>query len=275
MKYVLSDWIDTLTTRTPRPVRAMGYWKEVRGIRARYDRVASHWATHVANTKATILDGVGHCRQFRKAVILGGGLLHDVPLEELAATFHEVILVDLVHPRSSRRATAHLTNVTRVAADISGTIDRVYAISDDPSHPLPETVPTLFLDDPEIDYTASVNLLSQLPCMPMTYLHRRGGHATELIREYARGLIRSHITYLKSLPGIVTLVTDFERLKRTPMNSTVETRDLFFGERLPMWGQEWDWRLAPCPEADPRHHYDRRVVGIPMFSKYVNDRFFE
>jgi hypothetical protein len=37
---------------------------------------------------------------------------------------------------------------------------------------------------------------------------------------------------------------------------------LLFGLKLPKQGEEWEWKLAPCPEADSRHHYYRRVVGI-------------
>ena len=87
--------------------------------------------------------------------------------------------------------------------------------------------------------------------------------AREKIEEYARDLIRAHLAYLDRLPGRAALVTDFERLKITRHDAVVERRDLFFGVKLPKWGEEWEWRLAPCPEADPNHHYYRRVVGIP------------
>jgi hypothetical protein len=241
----------------------MGYLPEVRGIQRRYRRVREQWAEHIERSRSVILRGAEGAEQRRKAIILGGGLLYDVPLAELAGIFREVILVDLVHPWSTRHATRHLRNVRRVAADITGTIAAAYRVAWDAHLSLPKSQPTLFLDDPEADFTASVNLLSQLPCMPMAYLTREGAHSPEKIDEYARDLIRAHIAYLDRLPGRVALVTDFERLKITPLGKVVEVRDLFFGVRLPKWGEEWEWKLAPCPEADAQHHYYRRVVGIP------------
>jgi hypothetical protein len=240
----------------------MGFLTDVRGIQRRYRRVRDQWAEHLNKSRSVILRGARRAEERRKAVVLGGGLLYDVPLAELAGMFREVILVDLVHPWSVRREIRHLQNVRRVAADVTGTIAAAYRVAWDGHLPLPRSEPTLFLDDPEVDFTASVNLLSQLPCMPMAYLTREGAHPKEEIDEYARDLIRAHIVYLDRLPGRVALVTDFERLKITLLGKTVEVRDLFFGVRLPRWGEEWEWKLAPCPEADRSHHYYRRVVGI-------------
>lgn len=259
LRLLLDHW----TTLYPRPVKAMGYIREVQGIQRRYRRVARHWQSHIGQTRSTILAGVECCKQYRTAVVLGGGLLHDVPFAELCQRFQKVLLVDLIHPWQSRWMTRHYPNLQRIAADVTETIDQVYRIADDPQQLLPEKVPSFLLDHPEIDYVASVNLLSQLPCMPMTYLESRGGHGPETIREYARGLIRSHLSYLRAFSGVASLITDYERIKLTLMNQIVETRDLFFGIARPAADRHWEWQLAPCPEADPRHHYYRRVLGIP------------
>ncbi len=243
----------------------MGYVREVNGIAGRYERCQTHWANHIAACRATILRGLERCEQRRKAVILGGGLLHDVPVAELAATFREVVLVDLIHPWASRRATRKFTNVRRLTADVTESIDAAWRIAWDRDQPLPRIEPRLFLDDPEVDFVASVNLLSQLPCMPMTYLSRQGAHSQAKIDEFARNLIRAHLDYLRRLPGRVTLITDVERLKYTLVGQVVERRDLFFGVPWPTNRVEWEWRLAPCPEADPAHHFYRRVIGIADF----------
>jgi hypothetical protein len=251
-----------LLTPYRRAVSAMGFPAEVGGIRARYRRRRAEWANHLEKSRSVVLRGARLAEQGRKAVILGGGLLHDVPLADLAGMFREVILVDLVHPLASRWQTRRLRNVRRVTADITGTIDAAYRVAWDADRPLPRSEPTLFLNDPEVDFTASVNLLSQLPCMPITYLNSQGAHSPEKVEEYARDLIRAHLAYLSRLPGKVALVTDIERLKITPTGKIVERRDLFFGVPWPARGEEWEWRLAPCPEADRAHHYYRRVIGI-------------
>lgn len=258
---MLPDWLRPLAPYS-RAVKALGFPAEVAGIQGRYQRCREHWANHIERTRAVVLQGAKRAEQRRKAVILGAGLLHDIPLDDLSAMFREVVLVDLIHPFAGRWATRKLPNVKRVEADITGTIARAYAVAWDADEPLPRCEPTLYLADRELDFTASVNLLSQLPCMPVVYLEKQHVHRQEKIDEYARDLIRSHLAYLDRLPGRVTLVTDFERLKINMMGQVVERRDLFFGVPWPTRGEEWEWKLAPCPEADKTHHYYRRVIGI-------------
>ena len=257
--------LERLLTRCPRSVRAMGYLKEAIAIRARYRRVKNHWRSHIDRCRSVILGAMEECPSHRKAVVLGGGLLHDVPLAELAARFREVILVDIVHPIFSRWTTRKWKNVRRVTADITNTVEDLYWVSDEPEKPLPKSIPTLFLDDEEVDFTVSINILSQLPCMPLDYLAYQRAHPSRERDDYARDVIQAHLDYLERLPGRVVLITDVERLKIDMLRRVVERKDLLFGLKLPMAGEEWEWQLAPCPEADRKHHYYRRVVGIGTF----------
>jgi hypothetical protein len=256
------DFLDRLLTPCPWHVRAMGYLREAIGIRRRYRRCKADWREHIDRCREIILRAAAKCERRRKAVILGSGLLHDVPFAELTATFREVVLVDIVHPLRSRFRTRSFKNLRRVRADLTNTVANLYRVSDEPEKPLPTAAPDLFLNDPEVDLTVSLNLLSQLPCMPLDYLAIHRAHTQNVMEEYARGVIRAHLDYLARLPGRVVLITDVERLKIDMMRRVVERKDLLFGLTLPKPGEEWEWRLAPCPEADPRHHYFRRVVGI-------------
>ena len=260
------DWLDSLLTRCPRTVRAMGYPREIIGIRNRYRRCSQHWLPHIERCHDLILRGVARCEHRRKAIVLGAALLQDVPIDELSKIFREVLLVDVVHPFFARRATGHLRNVKRITADITNTIAETYRLAWDRNEPLPVSKPTLFLDDPEIDFTVSVNLLSQLPCMPLSYLTSQNAHSKTKIEDFVRHLMQAHLDYLAKMPGRVTLITDVERLKYTQLGQIVERRDLFFGLRFPRIsdgsGEEWEWKLAPSPEVDRMHHYYRRVVGV-------------
>lgn len=252
----------SLIVPPPAEIRAMGFPREVAGIRGRYLRRRVDWEPHLERSRRIVLAGAERASDRRKAVILGGGLEHDVPLAELAAMFREVILVDVLHPFGARWRTRGFPNVRRVVADVTGTLREAYRIAWDAHLPLPTVEPGLFLDDPELDFTASVNLLSQLPCMPTDYLKSQGAHAQERIDAYARGLIAAHLRYLARLPGAVTLITDVERVKLTRTGEVVERRDLLLGELWPDRGEEWEWRLAPWPEADPSHSYFRGVRGV-------------
>src|SRR5262245_26174089 len=202
------DWLDPLLTRASRAVRAMGYLHEINGIHKRYERCKDAWAEHVGRSRAIIRRAIERCPQRRKAIILGAGLLYDIHLEELAATFREVVLVDLVHPFHSRWGSRHLPNVRRQSGDITGTIEQVYQLAWEAHLPLPRSRPQLFLDDPEVDFTASMNLLSHLPCVPMAYLTKEGAQTQEKIDAFARHLIEAHLEYLARQPGVVALITD-------------------------------------------------------------------
>lgn len=256
------EMLESLLTPCPRSVRAMGFLKESIGIRRRYRRCRDDWQEHLEHCRETILQGMQRCEQKRKAVVLGAGLLHDVPLRELSTTFREVLLVDIVHPFFSRWRTRTYKNVRRVRADVTNTVDELYWVSDEPDKRLPLSKPMLFLNDPELDFTASVNLLSQLPCMPQAYLTWYRAHPQERRDAYARDVIAAHLDYLSKLPGHVTLITDIERHKIDMTGKVVEVRDLLFGLKLPRTGEEWEWKLAPRPEADFNHHFYRQVVGI-------------
>ncbi len=241
----------------------MGYVTEVIGIRARYARCAEYWAEHLARSRETILQGAARAKQRRKAVILGGGLFHDVPIGELSQMFEKVVLVDIIHPFVSRWKTRRFPNVHRLTADVTNTVEELYKVAHREDRQLPISEPKLFLDDPELDFTASVNLLSQLPCMPESYLKKQQAHTTDAIRDFSAQLIEAHIKYLDQLPGAVTLITDIMRMKIDVIGKVVERRDLLYTHVLGKFGTEWDWRLAPIPEVDRNYHYFRRVVGIP------------
>src|SRR4051794_1867981 len=98
---------------TPCPwyVRRMGYLGELLGIKARYARCRAAWEPHLQNTRTIITRAAAKCAQRRKAVVLGSGLLLDVPLAELAGAFREVILVDVVHPLEVRWQRSRFPNV--------------------------------------------------------------------------------------------------------------------------------------------------------------------
>jgi hypothetical protein len=256
---MLAELLRFLVTPCPRWVRAMGYLHELISIKARHDRCRRAWRPHLERTRAVLRAAAARCPRRRKAVILGSGLLYDVPLPELSAAFEEVVLVDVVHPLG---AGWRLANVTALAADVTGTAEAAHRVAHRAGAPLPRVRPELFCDDPEVDLVASVNLLSQLAYVPCKYLSAAGAHAAEEIAAFGRDLVRAHIDYLPRLPGVVALVCDLERLTLDRGGRLVERLSALRGVKLPWAGEEWTWDLAPRPEAHPDYSYQRRVVGV-------------
>jgi hypothetical protein len=159
---MLPEWLDNLLTPCPRPVRALGYRRELRNLQRRRDEWGEAWAGHFERSRAVIRAAMERCPGRRKAVVLGSGRLDDVPLDELAAAFREVVLVDIVHPFRTRWQLRRFRNVRPLACDVTGTVAAVYRAAWT-GDALPRVEPDLFCGDPEIDLAASVNRCRSCP----------------------------------------------------------------------------------------------------------------
>src|SRR5207249_1599290 len=111
MTGVIPYWIESLLTPCPWHLRRMGYLRELLGIRDRERRCRQAWAPHLERSRQVIRAAMSQCTMRRKAVILGSGLLLDVPVAELAGAFQHVVLVDVIHPWRTRRACRQFANV--------------------------------------------------------------------------------------------------------------------------------------------------------------------
>ena len=267
---MIPEAIEYLATPCSTPLRGMGYLRELMGIRGRAWRCWSAWKPHLEKSKSIIRAAIEHCSQRRKAVILGSGMLYDVPVHELSAAFREVLLVDIVHPLRNWLHNFRHKNLRRVTADVTGTAEEVYRIAKVPGTTLPRTEPSLFLDDPEVDLVVSLNLLSQLPVIPTTYLESVGVHSPEAIRAFARQLIVSHLTYLRRFTCTVALITDVEKLTLNRAGELLGKSSVLRGVELPCEAKTWIWRLAPRPEVDADYSYYRRVLGVANLNKPPN-----
>jgi hypothetical protein len=258
---MFSELIEYALTPCPRYARRMGYLYESIAIRARAARCRAAWAPHQERTRAVIRKAMGRCKQRRRAVVLGSGPLLDVPLAELAAGFAEVILVDIVQPLGSRWR-RRLPNVRAMTADITGVAEQVFRVARDAKAELPRAEPDLFCDDQEVDLVASVNLLSQLPYMPVEYLTRAGEHASEKIEAFARDVVTAHQSYLKRAPGVAAMIADVEMLTVDAKGNIIAREDTIYGTPAPRADEEWIWKLAPRPEIHRLYSYHRRVIGV-------------
>ena len=263
----IRTWFDYMSNPVPRHLRQMGYVRELRALRARRDRCRSDWQSHLEHTRAVILDAAAQCERYRSALVVGSGLLFDIPLEELSRRFENVVLVDIVHAWSVHRRVAGFSNVRLLPLDVTGVVERCHALARRRSPaPLPQRVVDCLVGE-GFDLVASVNVLSQLPVVPNGYMSRRIRSLTEArTREFSRALVANHLDWLCSFPGVACLVTDLERLCYGDCG-LVSREDSLWGVALPQGGRDWLWDLAPRPEMyfhlDVRH----RVGGYASFPK--------
>ena len=259
---MILELVEYLLTPCSFAMRRLGYLRGQLGIKVRHRQCRRAWKEHLQRTQTTIRAALLDCPQRRKAIVLGSGLLLDVPLADLAATFREVILVDVVHPLRAYLATLRYRNVRLVSADVSGTAAELARIAHDPLAPLPRAVPQLFCNDKEVDYVVSVNLLSQLTYIPAMYLSKSPPRPESEIDDYARSLIESHLDYLQRLPGVVTLVTDVEKIQIDSDGHEVDRFDILYGVTLPWSGEEWTWEHVPLKHLSREFAYHRRVCAV-------------
>ena len=256
---LLVDLLEYLATPCSWRARSMGFLTSSLQVQARFRRCRRAWEPHLAETRRVIVDAAARCPRQRMAVILGAGLLHDIPLRELSTAFREVILVDIVFPWSSRIAASRFKNVRLLEADVTETMA---ALSRDRAAPLPRSRPTRFVGEATLDFTVSVNLLSQLPVIPKRYLGREDSAELET---WARDLQAAHLDYLRELRGRVTLVTDTGGVHRDRRGAIVHAWDNLHGLAMPAPSTRWEWNLAPAPEADPVLDH---VVRVAAFSDW-------
>ncbi len=241
------DLLESVLTSCPHHLRVMGYVDELIGIDSRYRRCRDDWQPHLDRTKDVIRQAIAQCPSRRKVVVFGSGRLLDVPLEELAASFERVALVDVVHPLPVRRLCKKLSNVELASADVTGVSEQVFAVGNQ-GGPLPQSNPTIYLDDPQVDLVVSVNLLSQLPYSPIKYLRRWNHYSSRDLETFAQHLIEAHLAFLAKFRATICLVCDQEYLTYDEQEKLIETRGALHGIQLPWPGAEWIWRLAPRHE---------------------------
>ncbi len=182
-------------------------------------------------------------------MILGSGLLDDIPLSDLAGRFERVILVDMVHLWPARRAARRYANVTLQVADLSGCVDWLRGNGERRTDPL-----SLF-DREEIDFVVSANLLSQLPILPLDWFESRNRPPPDGL---GRGIVVAHLEGLSRLRARVCLVTDLDQMTEDREGRVVERLDLLHGIGLPAPDRSWIWEIAPFGEVGRRrrqiHH---------------------
>ncbi|MBP1842276.1 hypothetical protein J2046_000520 [Rhizobium petrolearium] len=206
---------------------------------SRAGRCAKAWAPHEENCKAFIRETIDSMKQKRTAVVLGSGLLRDVPIKELSRQFDTVVLVDLVHPASVRAwlIAERFKNIRLISRDLSGFED---AVAGKPVEPL-----AFLRQVPYLDLVVSANILSQIGVGAKRRLERENRPGKD---EIVRALIRAHLDGLTALPCRTALLTDTSYRVTDRKEIVREEADLLCGVPAPTAKRKWTWPVAPYGE---------------------------
>jgi hypothetical protein len=238
--------------RTGLAAKAVSLW-------SRAFRCRAAWAAHEAACHAVVTKAVAGLAQRRTVVVLGSGLMRDVPLPMLAQSFQHVVLVDAVHLLPVRLKARRYANVSLVTADLSGAIAWLEGRAAHRTNPLAGLCDTALTD-----LVVSANLASQLGLGLRDWVARKPARQARLQADpddlpmLAAGW---HLDDLAALAAPVCLLSDLSFEERPVTGVTGEAWPLVPQERLPPPDARWEWLVAPAGEESPDHARIHHAAG--------------
>jgi hypothetical protein len=220
---------------------------------SRAHRCRAAWLEHETRTKDFILKKMATLERRRTAVVLGSGLLRDVPIRQLADAFDRVILYDIAHLASVRLTLkiGKYRNVMCVERDVSG----YDALKHDR-----DLRPLAFLEKiADLDFIVSPNLLSQLGTGAE---HRLKKEHEPMPEDTVARILAAHWQGLTALPAAACLVTDVSYAVIDRAGKTLSEVDLMHGVALPPAEDSWLWPVSPFGEESREHEFVHRVIAV-------------
>jgi hypothetical protein len=255
---VLREILRTLRVDAIPAARRLGLVHEHAAIAGRQSRVGLAWEPHLQRCREAIAKAANSCSFRRRVLVIGAGDCLDLPVDQLATIFEQVVLTDVVVSPVARRI-ARKSNGKVVCAlwDATGALAKI-AENDR------ATTPDFFVDQftkstplspPEgaPDFIVSANCLSQLGLIPAASL-RLSAQDESLPARCATAAAKAHLRWLAGSNAVRVLLADVARLEvsedgtETKRENTVEHLDLRSPDEI------WRWNIAPIPEWHPSIH---------------------
>ena len=251
---MIFEFLQYLTTSTQiEQAKKMGYVKEAIAMSARAERCQAEWGSHYKQCQQVILQAIKRAVLHRSVLIFGAGSLNDVPLDALAKQFEKVLLVDLVFLKSARQQASKYSNVELIEHDVTESLEWISE-----GQAMVQT-PTAWLDDNEIDLVISLNLITQLPLIPVRWLLNDFNLSEDAADIVGKQLIFAHVNYLKQFPGEVCLIADRLDIEFDQQGHEVDRFDPWWDVEPPKAEMTWEWEVVPLREAASKQWQKNRV----------------
>jgi hypothetical protein len=259
---MIGEFIRYWTTPAPARVQKYGYLKRLIAIEFRERRCRAAWGPHLAQTRQYIVKAMDLVARPRTAVVLGSGLLLDVPLEDLSERFETVYLVDIFHMPHVRKAVHGFHNVKLLTGDITGIFAAMKeGKTPDPLTPPPPAVAPHLRD---ADMVVSCNCLTQLAGPFNDMFRKTQGFADADCERLAAQIMGHHIAALaKEATGVSVLITDTQPVAMHG-GDIVSRKDLLKTVKVPhsthtKFDLTWEWLIALAPEEHRTRDYVHMV----------------
>ncbi len=258
---MLKELWQYVSNPTENPVaKKMGFLTEAIAMEARAKHCKASWGTHYQHCQTAILQASKRAVQKRTVLILGAGSLFDIPLGVLSTQFEKVLLVDLVFLKSARNLAQQFDNVELIEHDVTESLERIMV-----GFPFVDT-PAAWLDDPSIDLVVSLNLITQLPLIPVRWLIEHFEVSEQEGDILGKQLILAHLLYLQAFNGEVCLIADREGVEFNSAGQEIDRFDPWWDVESPSIAQldavyTWQWEVMPLGETS-RHKSQKNRVGV-------------
>ncbi len=245
---------------TLKEARSFGHLKESISLLFREKRCQKTWATHRASCKQFIIAELKNASHFDSVLVLGSGPLHEIPIEILSKTFKRVVLVDIVHLKSTKKSVAHLNNVEFVEHEITE-IEEALRLNG----LLKDQVPQMFQEH-NWGLVLSVNIMSQLPLHLNSFIEAKlkNKFTSEVVEAFLKAVTKNHLRYLQAFKSNVILITDTQTIYYDKKDKILQTDNNYDHLELPKPVLEWNWNVAPIPEFQKDIGYKMRVCGFVL-----------
>lgn len=256
---MLKELFQFYTTPAPAYVKKMGFLEEAIAMEARRKRCLNEWSSHFQNCQNAILKAAEACTHHRKILILGAGSLLDIPLAELSNRFDEVILVDIVFLKTARKRVSAYQNIQLIEEDVTASMENVFL-------GLPEVENyQAWLENDDIDCVVSLNLISQLPLIPVRWLMQLTQISEAKAGILGQALVQNHLDYLNQFSAIKCLIADRMDVEFNDKGEVIDEVDPLWEVTLPEAQTTWDWTLMPLGEVS-RTRGQKNRVGLNIYT---------
>ena len=239
---------ELLTYLSERPTlkeaKTFGHLVESISLLYREERCKKSWATHRASCKQFITSKLKNADHFDSVLVLGSGPLHEIPIEILSKSFKRVVLVDVVHLKSTKKSVSHLSNIEFIEHEITE-VEEILRVKRE----LKDLTPSAFIKH-QWGLVLSVNIMSQLPLHFQTYIDKKlkNTFTHAQVENFLKAITRNHLNYLKSFNSNVLLITDTKTFYYDKKDILLQVDENYPHLALPSPSEEWTWNVAPIPE---------------------------
>lgn len=240
---MLLEWIEYLRTRSNKLAKDWGYTYQNVSLNFRSRRCRKAWRSHVEQSHQLVCEQLAVVKP-KSVLILGSGLLLEIPIEALLVQCEKIYLVDLVHSAKIRRLARKHAQIELIEKDISSILG---FLKKGQAPFLMKSIPWDLLPAwnlPEVDWVISANLMSQIPLiisetLPMT---------PTVYRDFARKLRDEHVRRALSQGKHVLLFADFETLYKSRDGELLKKEDYKVDLGSLKFLKEWEWEISPFGE---------------------------